>query len=71
LVGSATNLADGRVEVVVEGPRADCDRLLALLRGRSRPSGGERTKNVPPGRVDGVVERFDEARGDCRGFVER
>jgi acylphosphatase len=60
LAGSASNLADGRVEVVAEGPRAACDRLLALLRG------GE-----TPGMVSGVVERWTEPRGDLRGFVER
>lgn len=32
LVGSASNLADGRVEVVAEGPREACEKLLALLR---------------------------------------
>src|SRR6185437_455819 len=31
LVGSASNLDDGRVEVVAEGPRAACERLLELL----------------------------------------
>ena len=31
LVGLATNLRDGRVEVVAEGPRAACDALLAWL----------------------------------------
>ena len=33
LAGSATNLADGRVEVVAEGPEAACRALLALLPG--------------------------------------
>jgi acylphosphatase len=60
LAGSAANLADGRVEVVAEGPRAACERLLALLRG-----GGT------PGTVTGVSQRWTEARGDLRGFVER
>ena len=32
LVGSAANLADGRVEVVAEGPRPACEALLAALR---------------------------------------
>jgi acylphosphatase len=59
LVGSATNLADGRVEVVAEGPRQDVEALLALLR-----SGGT------PGRVDFVAERWGQARG-AEGFVER
>jgi acylphosphatase len=60
LAGSATNLADGRVEVVAEGPRASCERLLELLRG-----GGT------PGRVDGVAERWGEPRGVGPGFFER
>jgi acylphosphatase len=32
LAGQVENLADGRVEVVVEGPRADLDHLLVHLR---------------------------------------
>ncbi|HEY0539618.1 MAG TPA: acylphosphatase [Actinoallomurus sp.] len=60
LTGSAGNLADGRVEVIAEGSRSACDRLLALLRG-----GGT------PGMVNGVVERWTEPRGDLHGFIER
>nr|PZN41077.1 MAG: acylphosphatase [Actinomycetota bacterium] len=60
LVGSASNLADGRVEVIAEGPRESCDKLLELLRS------GE-----TPGRVDAVIERWSEARGGLVGFVER
>lgn len=60
LAGSAANLADGRVEVVAEGRREDCESLLGLLRG-------DRT----PGTVTGVVERWSEPRGDLQGFVER
>jgi acylphosphatase len=60
LTGSASNLEDGRVEVIAEGPRAACDDLLALLRG-----------GRTPGMVSGVVERWTEPRGDLRGFVER
>ncbi|MBX6766304.1 MAG: acylphosphatase [Actinomadura rubrobrunea] len=59
LAGSATNLRDGRVEVVAEGPRTECERLLELLRG-----GGT------PGQVTGVVERWSEPRGVV-GFEER
>lgn len=61
LVGSASNLPDGRVEVVAEGPRGACERLLALLR----------TRDDTPGVVDTVVERWSAARGGLRGFVER
>ncbi|MDE3721614.1 acylphosphatase [Nocardiopsis sp. N85] len=60
LVGAATNLSDGRVEVVAEGSRADCERLLEHLKG-----GGT------PGRVDSVVERWGPSRGTFTGFIER
>lgn len=61
LVGSASNLPDGRVEVVAEGPRTACERLLALLRDTADT----------PGVVSTVVERWSAARGGLRGFVER
>ena len=60
LVGSATNLGDGRVEVVAEGPPEQLAALLAALRGP-----------LAPGRVDVVVEQYAEARGGLEGFVER
>jgi acylphosphatase len=60
LVGRARNLPDGRVEVVAEGARHDCERLLAVLRG-----------GQSPGQVATVVERWSEARGGLSGFVER
>ena len=63
LAGSATNLSDGRVCVVAEGPRADVDRLLELL--REDASTARR-----PGHVDTVVEQWAEPKGE-RGFVER
>jgi acylphosphatase len=59
LTGSATNLDDGRVEVVAQGARADLERLLALLRGPG-----------PPGRVDRVVQRWSEPRAAPPGFRE-
>jgi acylphosphatase len=60
LRGWALNLDDGRVEVVAEGPRADCERLLeALDSGRT------------PGTVATVVERWSPARGLAVGFRER
>jgi len=58
LVGTATNLDDGRVEVVAEGPEQACRELLELL-----PNG--------PGRVSFVAERWSPARGDLRGYAER
>ncbi|HEY2043183.1 MAG TPA: acylphosphatase [Jatrophihabitans sp.] len=60
LTGWAKNLPDGRVEVVAEGPREACERLLALLRG---------TRTA--GRVDTVVERFSAAQNGLVGFLER
>ncbi|MGH3696801.1 MAG: acylphosphatase [Pseudonocardiaceae bacterium] len=58
LTGHAANLADGRVEVVAEGPRAACEKLLAALRSGSTP-----------GQVKRVIEQFGDARG-VAGFVE-
>ena len=60
LVGTATNLDDGRVEVVAEGPENACRQLLELLIGPGSP-----------GRVDGVTERWSAARGGLDTFVER
>jgi acylphosphatase len=60
LVGWARNLPDGRVEVVAEGPRAHCERLVAALSGPGSP-----------GRVAGVVDRWTEARGGIASFTER
>jgi acylphosphatase len=60
LCGYASNLADGRVEVVAEGSMADCTRLLDALRS-----------GATPGRVDTVVERWSPAKGNHTGFIER
>jgi len=60
LAGWAANLDDGRVEVVAEGTRAGCERLLAALEGGDTP-----------GRVEGVTERWSAARGISAGFVEK
>nr|WP_156001762.1 acylphosphatase [Streptomonospora sp. PA3] len=60
LTGAATNLGDGRVEVVAEGPRKSCERLLALLHSAETP-----------GEVAGVVERWENPRGTFSGFTER
>ena len=64
LAGSATNLDDGRVQVVAEGPRSDCERLLALLADPAEGAGR-------PGRVGGVTERWATPTGGLSGFVER
>ncbi len=60
VVGSASNLADGRVEVVAEGSREACEALLEQLR-----------EARTPGVVEQVVARFSEPRGGLRGFTER
>jgi acylphosphatase len=60
LRGYAGNLRDGRVEVVAEGPREDCDKLLELLRG-----------GATPGHVELVVERWSAAKDNVTGFAER
>lgn len=58
LVGTATNLSDGRVEVVAQGPEQACRRLLAQL-----PNG--------PGRVDFVAEWWAPVRPGLSGFAQR
>jgi acylphosphatase len=60
LSGSATNLEDGRVEVVAEGEESDCRRLLAALASGSAP-----------GRVTRITQRWSEARDGFPGFIER
>ncbi len=60
LVGSATNLADGRVEVVAEGTREAAEALLQALAGPGTP-----------GRVDHVGHWWGDPRGGLEGFVER
>ena len=62
LRGSANNLADGRVEVVVEGPRQTCQVLLTLL--GEQPSGSRR-----PGRVGAVAAQWAPERGLREGFA--
>lgn len=60
LHGWAANLSDGRVEIVAEGTRESCEKLLDLLR-----------TGDTPGRVDGIVERWSDAKGGLAGFAER
>ncbi|WP_018655286.1 acylphosphatase [Actinomadura flavalba] len=63
LTGSASNLRDGRVEVVAEGERRSCDLLLTALEAADVPG--------RPGQVTGVAVRWDAPRGGLRGFEER
>jgi acylphosphatase len=60
LAGAATNLADGRVQVVAEGRRAACERLLADLGTRESP-----------GAVADVVASWSEPVGEPAGFRVR
>ena len=60
LRGSATNLMDGRVEVVAEGPRAQCEELLARLDG-----------DAAPGFVGDVSHTWSDATGEPVGFRVR
>ncbi|BAJ30951.1 putative acylphosphatase [Kitasatospora setae KM-6054] len=60
LTGYTSNLGDGRVQVVAEGSRADCERLLAALRGPGTP-----------GRVSGVTEIWTAVGDGYDGFAIR
>ncbi len=60
LAGYAGNLSDGRVQVVAEGPREGCQRLLEWL-----------DHGDTPGRVDGVTEIWGVPRGGYEGFEIR
>lgn len=57
LVGYVRNLRDGDVEVVVEGPRAALEDLLAVL-----------TKGPRAARVDRIVPVWGGSRGEFREF---
>lgn len=63
LAGFAENLADGRVKVVAEGPRAGCAELLRRL--------GDRGLASRPGTVTGLAHRWGQAAGGLSGFSER
>jgi len=63
LTGYAANRPDGRVQVVAQGPRQDCQRLLDLLQGGAVPD--------RPGRVDTVVADWGAAGDPIDGFAER
>lgn len=70
LDGSATNLRDGRVEVVAEGPRGRCRRLLELLDGDSRPASRgapERSPASPGAGVGRAARPPDSSNGERVG----
>jgi acylphosphatase len=60
LVGYIANRIDGRVQVVAQGPRDTCQRLLDLLQS-----------GAAPGRVDAVVTDWSEDTEDIHGFSAR
>ncbi|MFY9768295.1 MAG: acylphosphatase [Mycobacterium sp.] len=60
LTGYAANRPDGRVQVVAQGPRGDCQRLLDLLQS-----------GKTPGHVENVVADWSERGEPIRGFTER
>lgn len=73
LVGTATNLADGRVEVVAEGPRYAGERLLELLSEqppRDPPPRAPRSWYRRPGLVLEVAHDWEPAEGGITGFKE-
>jgi len=60
LVGSATNLEDGRVEVVAQGDAEALGLLLAALSGPGTP-----------GRVTRIGSWWSAPRGGLEGFTQR
>jgi acylphosphatase len=60
LTGYTSNLGDGRVQVVAEGLHAECEQLLALLRGPDTP-----------GQVTGVTEIWSATGDGYEGFAIR
>jgi acylphosphatase len=60
LTGYASNRPDGRVQVVAQGPRDDCQRLLDLLQS-----------GTAPGHVDNVIADWSEVGDALPGFTER
>jgi acylphosphatase len=57
LAGSATNLSDGRVEIIAEGLRDQCESLLAILRSPGTP-----------GHVSDVVATWSDVEAAATGF---
>ncbi len=60
LVGTATTLRGGAVEVVAEGPRVACEQLVAALES-----------GAAPGWVDSVEVTWSGAEGGFTAFRER
>ena len=60
LTGFASNRPDGRVQVVAQGPRQACEKLLDLLQSGDTP-----------GQVDKVIADWSEVGDALPGFTER
>ncbi|MBX7430736.1 acylphosphatase [Mycobacterium sp. Y57] len=60
LTGYAANKPDGRVQVVAQGPRESCQRLLELL-----------NSGKTPGQVDKVIADWSQPADALTGFTER
>jgi acylphosphatase len=60
LTGYAANRPDGRVQVVAQGSRDDCQRLLDLLQ-----------RGSTPGHVDTVIADWSDPGQPINGFTER
>jgi len=60
LTGFASNRPDGRVQVVAQGSRTACEKLLDLLKGGSTP-----------GQVDKVISDWSDPGDAIVGFTER
>lgn len=60
LTGYAANRPDGRVQVVAQGSREACEKLLDLLQS-----------GKTPGHVDKVVADWSERAEPINGFTER
>jgi acylphosphatase len=60
LTGYASNRPDGRVQVVAQGPRDNCQRLLDLLQS-----------GTTPGDVEKVIADWSEVGDALSGFTER
>ena len=60
LVGTATNLRNGEVRVIAEGPRPALEQLAAALEGGDAP-----------GYVAAVAVTWSDAEGGFSGFRER
>lgn len=60
LVGTATNLPGGEVEVVAEGERSQLEQLTTALRG-----------STAPGSVTDITVEWEPPRGMSGSFLER